>query len=171
MNNLQEKITQRIEQLSLQPHAEGGYFKETNRGDIVIKTTAGKEHANYSNILFLLAEGQPSHFHRLQSDEVWYFHEGSPLSIHCLYPDGTYEVVKLGNHLAEGEQLQFVVPKNTIFGSSVESGYALVSCMVSPSFDYEEFELFTQAELLKIYPNHQEIIKKLAYEALPDEIN
>ena len=70
---------------------------------------------------------------------------------------------------SKGEVLQAVVPKNVIFGSSVEEkdGFSLVSCMVSPGFDYHDFELFTQKELLKDYPNHSGIIKKLAYFELP----
>ncbi|MEG0783241.1 cupin domain-containing protein, partial [Carnobacterium sp.] len=67
------------------------------------------------------------------------------------------------------EVLQAVVPKNVIFGSSIEENgdFAVVSCMVSPGFDFKDFELFTQAELLLNYPKHQEIIKKLAYKELP----
>lgn len=56
----------------------------------------------------------------------------------------------------------------TIFGSTVEEGYALVSCTVVPGFDYSDFKLFTKEELLKKYPEHEEIIDKLAYEVLPE---
>ena len=57
--------------------------------------------------------------------------------------------------------MQAVVPKNVIFGSTVEENYALVSCMVAPGFEYEDFELFKQDELLTIYPEHREIIERL----------
>ncbi|WP_371741356.1 cupin domain-containing protein [Gemella sp. zg-570] len=66
--------------------------------------------------------------------------------------------------------MQYTVPKGVIFASSVKSknpdDFAIVACVVTPAFTYEDFELFTQAELIKDYPEHTEIIKKLAYKSL-----
>lgn len=112
--------------------------------------------------MFILEDKNPSNFHRLHSDEVWYFHDGDSLTVHCIYPDGEYKAVKLGK--AEGEVLQFEVPKGVIFGSSVDQGFALVSCMVAPGFDFREFYLFKEKELLDLYPAHGDIIKKLTKE-------
>ncbi|WP_066051614.1 cupin domain-containing protein [Robertmurraya korlensis] len=155
-----------INQLNLEPHAEGGYFKQSFR--------SSEELSNYSRVLytsiyFLLREGEVSHFHRLQSDELWYFHAGQSLSVHIIHENGQYEEVRLGLNIEEGEVPQIAVPKNTIFGSSVldAGGFALVGCMVSPGFEYQDFELFTQKQLLQKYPQHEKIIKKLAYEVLP----
>jgi predicted cupin superfamily sugar epimerase len=77
--------------------------------------------------------------------------------------------VKLGVNIDKGETLQYLVPKNSIFGSSVKEKdtYSLVGCMVSPGFDFQDFELFTQKELLAQYPQHSEVIRKLALEELP----
>ena len=57
----------------------------------------------------------------------------------------------------------FMVPKNTIFGSSVleKDSYSLVSCVVAPGFDFRDFELFDSVELVKQYPREYEIISKL----------
>lgn len=159
-----------IKNLELSPHPEGGFFKSISQPAESYTTKEGDERPLYTSIYFLLNQDSSSHFHRLKSDEVWYFHAGNALTIHMIYPDGRYDQVNLGDELENNEKLQYTVPKGVIFGSSIEGirGYSLVSCMVSPGFDYEDFELFTQAELLKDYPQHEAIIQKLAFEILPD---
>ena len=78
--NKQERINELIEKLALLPHPEGGYYKETYRSS----ETIDGEQALMTSILFLLTSDSPSHFHRIQSDEHWYFHEGSPLTVHVI---------------------------------------------------------------------------------------
>ena len=134
-----------IEKLGLEAHPEGGYFKQTNKSEQLIPTKRG-ERALHTAILFLLNQ---------------------PLTVHCIFPDGTYQAVQLGKDLVQGQQLSFSVPAGTIFGSTVATGFALVSCVVTPGFEFEDFELFTQAELLNDYPQHSEIIQHLAYRELP----
>lgn len=162
-----------IDQLQLDPHTEGGFYKSVYSSDHATTTWDKRERPYYTSIYFLLNLSSPSHFHRLKSDEIWYYHTYESLTVHMIHPNGKYEAVKLGLAADKGEVLQYVVPKGTIFGSSVESdeldAFSLVSCMVSPGFDYHDFELFTQSELLKEYPNHQEIIEKLAYKTLPEK--
>ena len=153
--------------LDLQPHPEGGYFKETYAAP---ETTLlnGHERSCATSILFLLTATNPSHLHRLKSDEIWYYHVGHSLTVHLIHPDGTYQAVKLG--LGENELLQFTVPRGVIFGSSIDSDdpddFAVVSCHVSPGFDYADFELFTQEALLAEYPQHADIIHKMAFATL-----
>lgn len=85
-----------------------------------------------------------------------------------IYPDGHYECAKIGN--GENELLSYTVKRNVIFGSSIDSDcdndYSIVSCVVSPAFHYEDFEVFTQDELIKQYPHHRNIIKKMAYKKI-----
>lgn len=85
-----------------------------------------------------------------------------------IFPDGTYEAKKLGLNVEAGEVPQIAVPKHAIFGSSVEESdsFSLVGCMVAPGFDFEDFELFTQEELLADYPQHEEVIRKMAYKTI-----
>lgn len=147
--------------LQLTPHPEGGYYKETGRCKRTITSSTGLEVPLFTNILFVLSHENPSRFHQIESDEVWYFHDGKPLTVHCIYPDGEYKAVKLGRDVENGEKLQFEVPKGVIFGSSVDEDWALVSCMVSPGFDFREFKLFSRKELLDMYPLHEGIITKL----------
>ncbi|KPN94404.1 cupin domain-containing protein [Lysinibacillus sp. ZYM-1] len=156
-----------IEHLKLAEHPEGGYYISSFRAtdDLAVRDV---QRPIYTSIYFLLRSQDISHLHRLQSDELWYFHAGSPLTVHMIFPDGTYEAKKLGLNVEAGEVPQIVVPKHTIFGSSVEEPdtFSLVGCMVAPGFDFEDFELFTQEELLADYPQHQDVIRKMAYQSI-----
>lgn len=148
-----------IKQLDLTPHPEGGYYKETIR-----ETTNEAQCAPFSSIYFLLNTGDISHFHRIDADEVWYYHAGESLTIHMITPQGNYQSVQLGASIENGDVLQNLVPKGTIFASSLtdREGYSLVGCMCQPAFDFNHFELFTQDELYSMYPQHEAIIKQYA---------
>lgn len=164
-----------ISKLGLTPHPEGGYYKRTFESeerisDQELSMNFVGTRRLYTSIYFLLTSNDVSHFHRLKSDELWYFHAGSPLTIHVIHEDGKYEEIKLGLNLDNGEVPQALVKKNSIFGSSVmeEDTFSLVGCMVSPGFEFQDFEMFTQAYLLSKYPQYKEIILKLAYEKIPE---
>lgn len=150
-----------IKQLNLTAHQEGGYYHQVLKANQSI--TIGKQlpRALYTSIYFLLTAENPSRFHRLTADEVWYFHEGASLTVHMITSAGYYETITLGKNPEAGEVLQTVVPKGVIFGSTVDEEYALVSCMVAPGFEYEDFELFKRDELLAAYPAHEAIIRRL----------
>lgn len=143
------------EALELIPHPEGGFYRQTEKHSQQIEAN-GRSRALYTSIYFLLTEESPSHFHH-----------GESLTVHCLHPDGSYEAIHLGLDIAAGERLHAVVPAGTIFASSVLKDAALVSCLVAPGFDFADFELFTQAELLADYPAYEEIILNYAYEEIP----
>ena len=78
--------------------------------------------------------------------------------------------LKLGLNIDKGEVPQALVPKHSIFASSVigQDTFSLVGCMVSPGFDFKDFELFTQEDLLSKYPSCKDVIMKLAYEKIPE---
>ncbi len=141
-----------IEQLKMTAHVEGGYFKECLVSD----------EKRWSSIYFLLRKGEASHFHRLKSDEVWYYHAGEPLTIYMIDELGCLVQKQLGMNIEKGEMPQILVPRGTVFGSMQnEEGFSLVGCMVAPAFTYDEFELFERADLLSRYPQHEDIIMKL----------
>ena len=98
------------------------FFKEVIRENK--NTTASR--AAYTSIYFLLTDKHISHFHRIDADEIWYYHAGQTLTVHMIYPDGKYETVHIGANIADGDVLQHVVPAGTIFASSIkgEAGYA-----------------------------------------------
>jgi hypothetical protein len=152
------RVKELVETLKLHPHPEGGYYKETYRS--TENTQNGL--SLMTSIYFLLTSDSPSRFHRIQSDEHWYFHEGSPLSIHIL-DQRELTTLHLGLDLTNNETPHALVKGNTIFGSEIEhnEGYALVSCAVSPGFDFSTFELFTKEELLHEYGDYEEVIERL----------
>lgn len=160
-----------INYLHLQPHPEGGWYRQVyHSADTFTPATVEQERYYYTSIYFLLDASSPSHFHRLQHDELWYYHAGDPITIYTLYPNGSANRVILGPHLDKGEQLQYRVAAGVIFGSAVNAaGFSLVSCAVAPGFDYHDFEIFDQQTLLVKYPQHRAVIEQLAYQTLPDE--
>lgn len=88
-------------------------------------------------------------------------------------PYQVYRRVLVGARIERGELLQYTVPGGAIFGSSVatdgadaQAGYSLLSCIVSPGFDYRDLEIFTQAQLMELCPQHEAVIKQMAYETL-----
>lgn len=152
-------IEKLIDQLQLKPHPEGGYFREVIKGN-----SSELARAPYSSIYFLLSHDNISHFHRIDADEIWYHHKGNSLLVHMISPEGQYECISLGKEITKGDVLQYVVPKGTIFASSIanEEGYALVGCMCQPAFDFNNFKIFTQNELKQRFPHLNNIIERYA---------
>lgn len=153
-----------INQLQLASHPEGGWYRQVYKSDdLFFEATNDDNRHFYTSIYFLLDSHNHSHFHRLVHDEIWYFHDGVAITIHCFSPEGNYYQVKLGKNITKGEVFQFKVPKNTIFGSEVTAtdSFALVSCMVSPGFDFRDFELISRKSLIKDFPSQSEIITRL----------
>jgi len=137
-----------IIQLGLQPHPEGGHFRETYRAEHQVMTTRGSRAASTA-ILFLLQAGERSHWHRIHSDEIWHAHGGGPVTVHELSASGIARSTHLGMDLAQGEQPQHVVPAGSWFAAEPCPGapWSLVSCTVAPGFDFADFEL-AQADQL-----------------------
>ena len=158
-----------IEQLNLQPHPEGGWFRETYRSDEVVPASAlpdrfGGERCFSTSIYFLLEGENISALHRIKSDEVWHFYDGASLTIHVIAPNGEYSEIRLGRNSDAGEALQAIVPAGCWFGADLEDkeSYALVGCTVAPGFDFTDFEMADRDSLLKLYPRHMEIITRLS---------
>lgn len=156
-----------IDKLGLLPHPEGGFYKETYRAHEIINhsglPTRFPAARNFSTaIYFLLRSQDKSNFHRIKSDELWHFHEGSPLHIYVLQ-NGKINIKKLGSDIDAGETLQVVIPANCWFGAKLESlvGYTLASCTVAPGFDFNDFELADRHQLLQEFPQHSDIITAL----------
>ncbi len=156
-----------ISKLNLRPHIEGGYFIETYTspylldGKYINENIEGKRPIS-STIYYLLKSGQASQFHRLKFDEQWFFHRGSPLRVYLINKDGSLEVIKLGPEVTDNEIPQFLVKAGGVLGAEVieDNSFTLVSCVVSPGFDYRDFTLFESKELTEEFPQHEELIKK-----------
>lgn len=154
-----------ITNLQLLPHPEGGYFKETYRSSETTTNKNGDLRTVSTAIYFLLKEKDKSHFHRIQSDELWFFHLGQVIEI--VYISGNQiKSITLGNNLLSGELLSFKIPANTWFASKLkyEKGFALVSCTVAPGFDFADFELAGRDQLHQDYPHLKNIINEFTNE-------
>ncbi len=144
-------------------HPEGGWYKETYRSATSTQIENLGERSLMTSIYFLLESHQTSNFHVIKSDELWFYHSGSALTVHCIYPNGEYKKLHIGPDFESGQNFQALVPKGTIFGSTVDTpgSHSMVGCTVAPGFDFNDFKLFERQELLSSYPEHQEIIERL----------
>lgn len=174
-----------IEKLRLEPHPEGGYFRQTYKSELRISPEElphtgrfGGTRAASTAIYFLLERENFSAFHRLRSDEMWHFYIGSPLAVHVIDPAGDYSSILLGSNAEAGQVFQAVVRAGCWFGSETaqssrvavegpgegHGSYALVACTVAPGFEFEDFELARRGELERKYPEHRGIIRRLTRE-------
>ncbi len=157
-----------INNLGLEKHPEGGWFKEVYRAEEetaaehLPERYSGSRHYSTS-IYFLLTTDTFSAFHRIRSDELWHFYEGSPVTIYMIDSAGNYSEVTLGRNIDNGEVLQCVIPYGVWFGAKVNAAdsFCLVGCTVAPGFHFDDFELASRDKLTSDYPQHKEIIEKL----------
>lgn len=133
---------QLIEALALQPHPEGGFYRETYRSaHHFVPDGYPSPRAACTSILFLLPHGGSSRAHRVRSDELWLHHSGDPLRLILTDPEGNCHRYELG----AGTCFQVLVPGGWIQEAHADvdgpAGYGLVACIVSPGFVFEDFEL------------------------------
>lgn len=123
--------------LDLQPHPEGGFYRETFRDE------AGPEGRSRSTLIyFLLMGGKPSHWHRVDAIETWHFYAGAPLLLRIAATDaGPVQTIRLGNDLIAGERPQGVVPKDAWQAAETTGAWTLVGCTVAPGFEFKGFVL------------------------------
>lgn len=163
-----ERINYLVSQFDLQPHPEGGFYKETYRSDDLIPQEVLREEFSgprnlCTGIYFLLTHGNFSAFHRIKQDELWHFYEGDTIHIHVIDAHGEYTRFELGTEFESGEQPQALVPKNAWFASEIKKGgrYALAGCTVSPGFNFDDFELADRQKLSAKFPDHKNLIERL----------
>lgn len=120
-----------IERLRLAPHPEGGHYRETVR----LPPPAPGERSPMTAILFLLGAGERSHWHRVDAAELWIWNAGSAVMLE-IEEGGVVTTHRLGP-----ENPQALVPAHAWQAASAAGGWALVSCVVTPGFDFAGFEL------------------------------
>jgi hypothetical protein len=124
-----------IEALSLQPHPEGGYFRETFRDALAINGRAAS-----TAIYYLLAKGQRSHWHRVDAAEIWHWYGGASLALSVKTPE-KLSVHRLGIDLSAGEAPQAIVPAGMWQSAESHGEWTLVGCTVAPGFEFSKFEM------------------------------
>ena len=124
------------EALGLSPHPEGGHYRELWRD----RPAAGGRGAGTS-ILFLLADGERSHWHRVDAAEIWLWQGGAPQLHGPARAGAGQQEVRLGPDLGGGEALQAVVPALAWQDARSLGAWSLVSCVVAPAFEFSGFEM------------------------------
>ena len=144
---------------SLRPHEEGGHFAEVYTAPF---EKDGRPLAG--SIYFLLDRDEVSHFHEIDCDEIWYYHEGCGMRITVLI-NGEKEEYLLGSETENGQRAMAVIAKGGIFAAeNLDSGgYTFVSCVTTPGFSYSGFRLVDKKEVREKYPEVYEEVKQLAY--------
>lgn len=134
------------EQLDLRPHPEGGWYRQTWRASARFTPEGypGERHAA-TGIYFLLQPGEASRWHRVRGDELWLWHSGGPLSLTLGGPGERpveQRVITLGGNVATDQSPQATVPGGHWQAASPAGDeYVLVSCIVCPGFDFEDFTM------------------------------
>jgi len=142
-----------IDNLKLQPHPEGGYYRQIYGND---KNGQKK----VSSIYYMLCDDEYSAFHKLHGVvEIWYFHSGKPLDIYVISPEGNLQV----HHLSANDEMQVVIEPECWFAAELadKKGFSLVGCAVAPAFSFDCFELAKKEILLQCYPQHSKMIERL----------
>lgn len=127
-----DRARQLIESLQLQPHPEGGWYRQVYKSeDRVTRNHDGADRSALTTIYFLLVEGTYSRWHRVDSDEVWHFYEGDPLELSTR----SESVVLDADHRVH------VIPARAWQSARPLGAYTLVGCTVGPGFEFEDFEM------------------------------
>jgi len=121
--------------LGLEPHPEGGHFRETYRD----QPADGGRGASTA-IYFLLAAGERSHWHRVDAVEIWHWHAGAPLAL-SIAEGASRTELQLGPDLRQGQRPQGLVPAGAWQAAQSRGAWTLVGCTVAPAFVFEGFEL------------------------------
>jgi len=154
------RAQQLIEILQLQPHPEGGYYREVYRSELSVHSAAVSDmRAAMTDIYFLLPAGQVSRWHRVAHDELWNFYEGAPLTLHQLSADlASYSRSQLDPQVAQYKQL---VPANCWQAAESSGDYSLLGCSVAPGFEFSDFRLLKDlAEYAaKLYQDNTELAR------------
>lgn len=136
---------------------EGGYFRRTYtlRGKVNEKPQA-------TAIIYLLTNNDRSLMHKLDSDEIYHFYAGDPITMVLLNTNRTSQTITLGKDFLNGQMTQVIVQKNTWHGSYLahNSCYSLLGTTMTPGFDFKKFQLGIREKLIREYPKE---IKKIMY--------
>ena len=133
-----------ILEMELQPHPEGGYYRRTYKnaeGPSVSVGISGEQNRGHASAIYYLQMPGYSLWHRTDGDELWFWHNGAPLTIETRQSDGRVLTQTLGTDIVAGQQPQLMVPGGNWQRAKSHGDWTLVSCSVSPGFLFETYEL------------------------------
>ena len=142
-----QTVNSLVDDLKLLPHPEGGFYREMHRSPTIINAGGLVKKSAYTSIYYLLAGDNFSSWHRIKSDETWYFHRGCDVSIYFFDQNKALQTIQLG---LESKCLQATIPADTWFAAkpTQQDSFCLVSCAVAPGFEFTDFEIGKRGSLL-----------------------
>jgi hypothetical protein len=159
------------ELLGLEPHPEGGFYREAyrSRGRIAAESLPDSyagDRAFSTAIYFLLTPDTFSAMHRIPTDEIFHFYAGGPVELFRISADGEADTTLLGADLASGQRPMCIVPGGIWQGSRLVDGgrWGLLGTTVAPGFEFVDLEMGTRADLLARFPQHAAAIVRLTRE-------
>jgi predicted cupin superfamily sugar epimerase len=150
-----------IDSLQLHPHPEGGFYKEMYRSKTIVHDSSTERDKSACTSIYFLLSGQDfSCWHRIKSDETWFHHLGCDVLIYFFNESQNLKTVQLG---PKAQNFQGTIPANAWFAAKPlnEDSFCLVSCVVAPGFEFDEFEIAKRDVLLDEYGNSQENIQAI----------
>lgn len=153
-----------IATLGLQPHPEGGYYRELHRSATQVQPLDGRApRPSLTTIYFLLAEGDVSRWHQVSSDEVWHHFEGAPLDLVVADPGFTTVSHQTLGAVSDGLSPEHVVAAGDWQAARSTGAYSLVGCVVGPGFDFADFRMLRDwpAEAAELTPRHPDVAQFL----------
>lgn len=144
LRHMHPRVAELIRELELEPHPEGGYFREVFRSSHEVQPLDHRPpRSALTTIYFLLARGQHSRWHRVASDEVWHFYEGDPLDLFWIDSEHMVHHETLATNGRESRPV-CIVPAGAWQAARPTGDYTLVGCTVGPGFHYEDFEMLSE---------------------------
>lgn len=155
-----QTIDSLVNDLKLLPHPEGGFYREMYRSPTIVNANGLAQKSAYTSIYYLLSGDDFSSWHRIKSDETWYFHHGGDVIIYFFDKNKALQTIQLG---LDSKCLQATIPANTWFAAKPisQNSFCLVSCAVAPGFEFTDFEIGQRDSLLNEFDSSLDGIKAI----------
>ena len=155
-----QTIDSLVNDLKLLPHPEGGFYREMYRSPTIVNANDLAQKSAYTSIYYLLSGDDFSSWHRIKSDETWYFHSGGDVAIYFFDLNKALQTIQLG---LDSKCLQATIPANTWFAAKPisQNSFCLVSCAVAPGFEFTDFEIGQRDSLLNEFGSSLDGIKAI----------
>jgi uncharacterized protein len=142
-----QTVNSLVDDLKLLPHPEGGFYREMYRSPTIVNADGLVQKSAYTSIYYLLSGNDFSSWHRIKSDETWYFHIGCDVIIYFFDQNKALQTIQVG---LDAKCLQATIPANTWFAAkpTQQDSFCLVSCAVAPGFEFADFEIGNRDSLL-----------------------